>query len=587
MLTRKIKLIVSISATLALLSLGFLVRERSLKDQIYQGVTIAGVDVGGLSAEQAKKKLEQDRPIIESLNMSFGSQHWTIDTPTIDLAYDLDGTVAEAFSWGRTGTIKSQWTDRLVARQKGKNVEMKFWVDENKLASAVASIAAQIDVPAKEPEIEWGATAAEVKVTPGEDGQEVDERLLKQKIKLAIRSAHANQNINEPLSIPVILLRPKLTNEQVEQVKVRAGRMVGKKLILSEPNTTQLWEIDDKQLLTWLDPQSRGWKRQEVDAWVQQLAQGVDRPAQNASFRFVEGGRVEEFRPGKDGFRIKQGDTAQAIMEALKILEEGKNETEIGLVGEAAAPEVTTEEVNNLGIKELVGKGESWFTGSITNRIFNLKKAADALNGVLIPPGEAFSFNKVVGDISAATGYRSAYIIKDGQTILGDGGGVCQVSSTIFRAALAAGLPIDERIAHAYRVSYYEVNYQPGFDATIFQPAPDFKFRNDTGHHILIQTVYDEKEKYLAFELYGTKDGREVTISKARTWDVIAPPPDLYIDDPNLPTGTVRQTEHKAWGAKVAFDWKVVKNSEVLQERTFYSNYRPWQAVYLRGTKVN
>jgi len=192
-----------------------------------------------------------------------------------------------------------------------------------------------------------------------------------------------------------------------------------------------------------------------------------------------------------------------------------------------------------------------------------------------------------VGEISAATGYKQAYIIKEGQTILGDGGGVCQTSSTLFRAVLAAGLPIEARTAHAYRVSYYEQNYQVGFDATVFQPTPDFKFTNDTPGYVLIQTEFDEAKKYLAFAFYGTNDGRKVEMSKVRMWDVTPPPPDLYIDDPNMPIGKVTQTEHRAAGAKVAFDWKVTRGEEVLQERTFYSNYRPWQAVYLRGTKTN
>jgi vancomycin resistance protein YoaR len=198
-----------------------------------------------------------------------------------------------------------------------------------------------------------------------------------------------------------------------------------------------------------------------------------------------------------------------------------------------------------------------------------------------------FSFNETVGEISAITGYKQAFIIKEGQTILGDGGGVCQTSSTLFRAVLAAGLPILERTAHAYRVSYYEQNYPVGFDATIFQPAPDFKFKNDTPRYVLIQMEFDEKKKYLAFSIYGTSDGRRAETSKPRIWDVVPPPPDLYIDDPTLLVGQIKQTEHAAKGAKVAFDWKVTRGEEVLVERTFYSSYRPWQAVYLRGTKTN
>ena len=113
-------------------------------------------------------------------------------------------------------------------------------------------------------------------------------------------------------------------------------------------------------------------------------------------------------------------------------------------------------EINTYGIKELVGVGYSRFEGSHAERIHNIRTGSEKLNGMIIKPGETFSFVEALGDISRATGYKQAYIIKEGKTVLGDGGGICQVSSTLFRAALNVGLPIVERNAHAYRVAYYE-----------------------------------------------------------------------------------------------------------------------------------
>jgi vancomycin resistance protein YoaR len=245
---------------------------------------------------------------------------------------------------------------------------------------------------------------------------------------------------------------------------------------------------------------------------------------------------------------------------------------------------IKTEEVNDLGIKELLGRGISYFRGSIASRIHNIQIASSRLNGILIPPGETFSFNQTLGEVSQATGYKEAYIIKEGRTILGDGGGVCQVSTTFFRATLDAGLPIIERAPHAYRVYYYEQNSQVGVDATVWEPSPDLKIKNDTPAHILVQAYVNPSQYRLTFEFYGTSDGRKATISKSRIWDQTPPPPDLYQDDPTLPTGTTKQIDWSAWGAKVAFDWKVERGGEILQERTFYSSYRPWQAVFLRGT---
>jgi len=167
---------------------------------------------------------------------------------------------------------------------------------------------------------------------------------------------------------------------------------------------------------------------------------------------------------------------------------------------------------------------------------------------------------------------------------LGDGGGVCQVSTTLFRAALNAGLPIVERKAHSYRVHYYEEDLGPGFDATVFLPSADLKFVNDTANHILIQTKVDPKTFSMKYEIYGTNDGRVATVSAAKIYSQSAPLPTIYQDDPTLPSGTKKQVDWSAWGAKVSFDYKVTRGGEILQDRTFFSTYQPWAAVYLVGT---
>ena len=166
---------------------------------------------------------------------------------------------------------------------------------------------------------------------------------------------------------------------------------------------------------------------------------------------------------------------------------------------------------------------------------------------------------------------------------MGDGGGVCQVSATFFRAALDAGVRITERHAHAYRVSYYEDNSLLGMDATVFSPSVDLKFENNYPCHLLVQTRVDRKNLYLTFELYGCPDGREVVIKNHKTWGIAPPPPPLYIDDPSLAVGQVKQIDFSAWGGKASFDWEVVRDGQTLYQKNFYSSYRPWQAIFLRG----
>jgi len=328
------------------------------------------------------------------------------------------------------------------------------------------------------------------------------------------------------------------------------------------------------------------WKENVIDDALNQVSDQVNIPVQDALFRFSNG-RVIAFRPSKDGRQLNITEAKQRIKDAfLTAASTNQQRLTILLPVETVHPLIATDGSNTFGIKELIGRGYSEFAGSIPGRIHNVALAASRINGVLIKPGETFSFDTTLGDISAATGYQSAYIIKEGHTVLGDGGGVCQVSTTLFRAALNAGLPIVERHAHAYRVHYYEEDGSPpGLDATVFSPSVDLKFKNDTSAYILIQAKPNLENLTLTFELYGSRDGRISQVSNAKMWGQSSPPPDLYQDDPTLPKGTVKQVDFAAWGAKTSFQYKVIRGNEILEDTTFYSTFQPWQAVYLRGTQ--
>lgn len=328
-------------------------------------------------------------------------------------------------------------------------------------------------------------------------------------------------------------------------------------------------------------------KTEVFDNHVNGLAKEIDYPAQDALFNF-SAGRVVAFRQEKYGRKLNPDKTRKTFIEKTLGLKEAGFKTReliIPLTIDVVKPDITTEKANTFGIKELIGSGVSTYFHSIDNRIFNIGLATSRINGILVQPGGVFSFNDAVGDISAFTGYKTAYVIKDGRTILGDGGGVCQVSTTLFRAALNSGLPIIERWPHAYRVGYYEQNSEPGVDATVYSPTNDFKFKNDSGGYILIQGIFEPDIYKLTFNFYGQKDGRFVNMTKPIILSRSAPPPDLYQDDPALPKGKIVQADFSAWGAKVKFDYKVENKGQVIFQKTFYSDYRPWQAVFMRGTK--
>lgn len=328
--------------------------------------------------------------------------------------------------------------------------------------------------------------------------------------------------------------------------------------------------------------------REEVFTNVlENLKAGINIPVQDALFEF-RSGRVTAFRPSKDGREINVEKLQKQFRDAVASLPDAPTRSlTLPIPVDTVRPSLTTDRVNTFGIREIIGRGYSEFAHSIPSRVHNIALASSKLHGLLIKPGETFSFNEAVGDVSATTGFQPAYIIKEGRTVLGDGGGVCQVSTTLFRAALNAGLPIIERRAHAYRVSYYEqAGYKAGLDATVFAPSVDLKIHNDTPAYILIQAKTDTQNMTLTIELYGTSDGRKAEIYNHVVSGITPPPPALFQDDPTLPVGVTKQVDFAAWGAKASFQYKVTRGGEVLQDTTFVSHFRPWQAVYLRGTKL-
>ncbi len=405
---------------------------------------------------------------------------------------------------------------------------------------------------------------------------DVDTKKLRIEVGRALSS-----NDGSPIQVPTKVIDPTLSDEEAGAFRARAENLIGKTLSINFE--FQTFPYKGNSLLSLLASKG-GYNEEKIKEEIAGITKDVERDPQNPTFVFAAG-RVLEFTPAKDGVKVRGDELKSKIIEALTFLENKENkEISFDIPTIRTPPEIKTGDVNNLGIKELVGRGVSHFAHSIPSRVHNVVLAASRLNGILVKPGDIFSFNNALGDVSEFTGYQQAYIIKEGKTVLGDGGGVCQVSTTLFRAVLNAGLPITERAAHAYRVGYYEQDSPPGFDATVYSPSPDFKFKNDTPGYILVQATANPKTVTLIFELYGTKDGRTASVTKPRVSELVAPPDDLYQDDPTLPSGVVKQIDFKAWGAKAVFDYDVQKDGQNVYHKTFVSNYRPWQAVYLRGT---
>jgi vancomycin resistance protein YoaR len=243
-------------------------------------------------------------------------------------------------------------------------------------------------------------------------------------------------------------------------------------------------------------------------------------------------------------------------------------------------PKVDSNKISELGIVEQVSEGTTYFKGSSRERIENIVNAAGKFTGTVIPPGEEFSFNTIVGDVSAANGFVDSLIISGDRTEVGVGGGVCQVSTTVYRAAFWGGFPIVERYPHSYVVSWYG---DPGYDASIFTPTADFRFLNDTGHFLLVKPEVDTQKGRITFYFYGTKPDRVVEAEKSVITNKKPAPKPLYREDATLPAGTIKQVDWAKDGMDVMVKRIITYGDGKVTENKIVSKYRPWQAVYLYG----
>lgn len=532
--------------------------------RIYPGIYINGIYIGGKTTAKAQDLVLKNVATPSPITLIADSQVFTISLKDLNFNYKIEDTIKNAYQTGR-----------FLIPLKKIDLPLLYSLDRDKLNNQIQIIAGQAETPPVNPSVKNGP-GQQILVDKGSPGYIIDS----EKIKTDINEELARQNY-KPLYLQKIVTDPSLNDLQTQEYRARATKLLGKNIIIQFEDRE--FNLTDSDLIEIIDPKGT-YDAKKISPEVAKISKNINRDPVNPVLVF-DGTKVNEFTPAKPGVTVLADEFQKNIADALSMLENGEDKnTVIKVPVTTTEAGIKTADINNLGIKELIGRGTSKFKGSIPGRIHNIALAAGKLNGTLIKPGETFSFNDALGDVSKYTGYQSAYIIKDGKTVLGDGGGVCQVSTTIFRAALNAGLPISERHAHAYRVYYYEEDSPPGLDATVYSPTTDLKFVNDTPGHILIQATADTKNLNLTFELYGTKDGRISEVTKPVIVSSTAPSDDLYIDDPTLPAGTVKQTEHKAWGAKVIFNYLVTKADGSITKKTFTSNYQPWQAVYLRGT---
>jgi len=408
----------------------------------------------------------------------------------------------------------------------------------------------------------------ELQIAPEEFGLTIE----KEKNLINFKNHLENLSLDE-LELSTKEIIPEIKEEDLIKHKEEIIRFLENKEFLLNYKKEN-WPLENNEIVTWftISEDNLNLDEQKIINYLEKsIAPDINREALLPNFE-VENNRILNWQAGKSGQELLLKESAQEIKKI--ILQEEEEKIEI------VVEETMGDDVEGLAaeIIEIIGTGHSNFAGSPSNRIHNIKVGTNVYSGLIIAPGEEFSVIENLGPVNQESGYLPELVIKEGKTIPEYGGGLCQVSTTLFRAALNAGLPITARQNHSYRVSYYE---PAGTDAAIYNPWPDLKFINDTDHHIMIQSRLIGNDLY--FDFWGTSDKREVSISDPVIYNIVSPPPTKLIVSEELAPGERKCTERAHNGANAYFDYVVKHQDGETIEKRFNSYYVPWQEVCLIG----
>jgi vancomycin resistance protein YoaR len=550
----------------------------------FDGVSLAGQPVGGKSRAAIRELLEQRYADFRRApaTIVFEGRTWTPTLEQLGVSFDLDQITDEAMAAGHRGGPIERAEEIWALWRGGLDVAPRITVDGAKLQSYLSSLAAEIERPPRDAAL--SIAEGRPLPTPAQPGRQVLADAT------AIDILRSLQRL-EPADIALRtrVLAPSLSDEGMAEALDDARALLKQPLVLK--HGAQSWSWDAEKISSFLAIQADDERmtvsvdRERLTRAIEMLAQLADSPSAEPRVAF-RNGKLRITQEGQVGWRIKQPEAVDAIIAALRT-----PVRDVELPGEELTPQVTAKKLPSLGVVELVGAGTTSYAGSAQYRITNIKAGARRMNGVLIAPGEEFSFNTQLGDVDEKNGFVQGYAVIGNHTQLEWGGGVCQDSTTVFRAAFWAGLPITERHAHPFYISWYDAfSYPngaaaPGMDATIFTGVSDLKFLNDTGNWLLMEAVTNDAEQTLTVRLYGTKPNR---IVEARGPDIDnrVPPPSepVYLTDNQLAAGTVKQTDTARAGMDIAVYRIITENGVQKPPELFFTRFKAWPDVFVRGT---
>jgi vancomycin resistance protein YoaR len=553
--------------------------------RIFPGVRVMGVDLGGQTPEQAQASLTAvlDSFDSRSITVRFQDQEWQRRGGEFGLRRDVAPLVHSAYEVGREGNLLAQLVQQLHLWRSGRNLDSADVLYDSAAARAfVEELAPQVNRPVLD---------AHLGIRP--DGS-IDQQSSQIGRELDVDATW--RRLNEALSDPgpqtvelaVNQVAPRIGDEKIADARNRAVQVLGAPLTLRFDN--QQWQLDSRALVKTLKVNTApdgsvtvDTDRAAIESLTEQIAAEIDQEPQDARFAWA-GGALDVLRESKDGQKLERPATVDLLTKQLM-----GPERVLTLPVSVAPAAVRVEDKEKMGISKLIESSRTNFASGLPPKKHNIQLAASRLNGVVVPPGALFSFNKEVGSTSLDAGYQVGWGIAASssghRTVPSVAGGICQVATTLFQSVFWAGYQIEERNWHLYWIPSYTSRNVAGLDATVDEDSGlDFKFLNTTQNYLLVQSWIDSSFN-VNFALYGTPPPWTVKVQELPMTDRVEPEPGtLIVEEPTMPKGQRIAVE----GAQAGFNATVLRRVIPTEgdERTLRmsSRYRPARNTIMVGT---
>lgn len=538
-------------------------------DMFYPGTHIQGIDISGLDRRTSEERLRLAFTPLEdrAVTFTFEGQHWDASLTDLGFIVDYEAMLDAAWQTGRGSNVIERYAI-LLDQGESHNVPLQLLHDDLKLDAYVTHLGEQIAIAPRNARLVRAGSSLEIR--PDEIGRAIDLDAVRNATIAAVTTGRSSTVELVTNDVP-----PDVTAADLAGARDDAILLVGEPLVFTHQRVN--YDITTEHLSGALVIDPDGNASLDLDKLqprMDEIARAVEVPAQNVVLGWDNGVYVIDH--DVDGTGVDTDAFRTLVQESAR-----RTERKAPLPVQSLKAAARADNLNDLGLEEHLVSGSSSFAGSSETRYLNILAAANTISYKMVGPGESFSFNAMLGPISLDAGFVEGSIIQGDWTASDLGGGVCQVSTTVFRAALMAGFKFEEWYAHGWRLAFYEADGSPpGMDAAIYQPntiyeyEKDLVFVNPLDSWLMLMMVVENDT--VSAHLYGTSNGWQVEVFEPRISEPKDPGEPVERENPDLPQGERKRVQMARPGYTVYLRRKVTAtDGTVISDGDFVSDYRP------------